>query len=279
MFCDLVESVARSIRLDPEDLQRLMGDYYRLCEDVIVRSGGYIAKYLGDGVLAYFGYPHANEADAERAVRAGLALIEGIGQIETGDVRLQARVGIATGLVVIGDLITAGAVQEQAAIGQTPNLAARLQGLAEPDSVVIGETTRRLTAGLFTYRALEPARLKGFDGTVSAWKVLGPSTSVSRFEARAEGSLTPFINRDEDLACLDSAWRQALAGDGQVMLLSGEPGIGKSRIVQALRLRLGEDVAYAAARGLLAPSAGQRALSDHQPTRGPRRVFPDRQGS
>ena len=238
MFCDLVESVARSIRLDPEDLQRLMGDYYRLCEDVIVRTGGYVAKYLGDGVLAYFGYPHANEADAERAVRAGLALIEGIGQIETGDVRLQARVGIATGLVVIGDLITTGAVQEQAAIGQTPNLAARLQGLAEPDSVVIGETTRRLTAGLFTYRALEPSRLKGFDGSVSAWKVLGPSTSVSRFEARAEGGLTPFINRDEDIACLDGAWRQALAGDGQVVLLSGEPGIGKSRIVQALRQRL-----------------------------------------
>ncbi len=240
MFCDLVESVARSIRLDPEDLQRIMRDYYRLCEDVIVRSGGYVAKYLGDGVLAYFGYPHASEADAEQAVRTGLTLIEGIGQIETGDVHLQARVGIATGLVVIGDLFTSGAVQEQAAIGQTPNLAARLQQLAEPNSVVIGETTKRLTGGLFTYRALEPMSLKGFDGTVAAWKVLGPSGSVSRFEARAEGGLTPFINRDQDLAFLSSAWQQVVAGDGQVVLLSGEPGIGKSRIVQTLRQHLGE---------------------------------------
>ena len=240
MFCDLVESVARSIRLDPEDLQRIMRDYYRLCEEVIVRSGGYVAKYLGDGVLAYFGYPHASEADAEQAIRAGLMLIESIGQIETGDVHLQARVGIATGLVVIGDLFTSGAVQEQAAIGQTPNLAARLQQLAEPNSVVIGETTRRLAGGLFTYRALEPSPMKGFDGAVPAWKVLAPSGGVSRFEARAEGALTPFINRDDDLACLSSAWQQVLAGDGQVVLLSGEPGIGKSRIVQALRQRLGE---------------------------------------
>ena len=240
MFCDLVEFVARSMRLDPEDLQRLMHDYYRLCEEVIVRSGGYVAKYLGDGVVAYFGYPHADEADAERAVRAGLALVEGIGQIETDDVRLQARVGIATGLVVIGDLVTTGAVQEQAAIGQTPNLAARLQGLAEPNTVVIGETTRQLTAGLFTYRALGPVPLKGFADSVSAWQVLGPSSSASRFEARAEGGLTPFINRGEDLACLESAWQQAVTGDGQVVLLSGEPGIGKSRIVQALQQRLGE---------------------------------------
>ena len=184
MFCDLVGSTALSARLDPEDMREIIGAYHRCCADLITKAGGFVARYMGDGVLAYFGYPQAHEHDAERAVRAGLALVEAVPKLKTAaGVPLQVRVGIATGLVVVGDLIGDGAAQEQAVVGETPNLAARLQALAEPGAVVISSSTRRLTGGLFDYRDLGTVALKGFAETVPAWQVLGASAAESRFEA------------------------------------------------------------------------------------------------
>jgi class 3 adenylate cyclase len=175
MFCDLVGSTALSAKLDPEDLREIVGAYHRCCTELIERNGGFVAKYMGDGVLAYFGYPQAHEHDAERAIRAGMALAEAVPKLDTGALRasLQVRIGIATGLVVVGDLIGAGAAREQAVVGETPNLAARLQALADPGTVVIAATTRRLTGGLFEYRDLGTVALKGFAENVPAWQVLG----------------------------------------------------------------------------------------------------------
>jgi class 3 adenylate cyclase len=184
MFCDLVGSTALSGRFDPEDLRGIIGAYHRCCNELIQRNGGFVAKYMGDGVLAYFGYPQAYEHDAERAVRAGLALVETVAKLDTGTgVPLRVRIGIATGLVVVGDLIGAGAAQEQAVVGETPNLAARLQALAQPGAVVIASSTRSLTGGLFEYRDLGPVALKGFAENVPAWQVLGvapPRTGSKR---------------------------------------------------------------------------------------------------
>jgi class 3 adenylate cyclase len=169
MFCDLVGSTALSARLDPEDLRGVISAYHRCCTELFERNGGFVAKYMGDGVLAYFGYPQAHEHDAERAVRAGLNLVEAVPKLAThAGSPLQVRVGIATGLVVVGDLIGAGAAQEQAVVGETPNLAARLQALAEPGTVVIAASTRRLTGGLFEYRDLGTVTLKGFAENVPA---------------------------------------------------------------------------------------------------------------
>src|SRR6266576_3903483 len=174
MFADLVGSTALSARLDPEDLRDIIGAYHRRCAEVITRSGGFVAKYLGDGVLAYFGYPQAHEEDAEQAVRAGLALIEAVAKLDADQATsLQVRVGIATGLVVVGDLLGEGAAQEQAVIGETPNLAARLQGLAEPNTVVIADNTRRMLGGLFDYRDLGTLPVAGIDYPVHVWRVLG----------------------------------------------------------------------------------------------------------
>jgi class 3 adenylate cyclase/predicted ATPase len=242
MFCDLVGSTALSVRLDPEDLREIIGSYHRCCAELVERNGGFIAKYMGDGVLSYFGYPQAHEHDAERAIRAGLALVGAVPKLKTAaDVPLQARVGIATGLVVVGDLLGAGASQEQAVVGETPNLAARLQTLAEPGNVVIASTTRNLTAGLFDYRDLGTVPLKGFDEGVPAWQVIGPSAAESRFEAFHSTALTPLVGRDEEVDLLMRRWQQAKAGDGSVVLISGEPGIGKSRITQAVQDRLGTE--------------------------------------
>jgi hypothetical protein len=193
---------------------------------------------MGDGVLAYFGYPQAHEHDAERAIRAGLALVEAVPKLATtAGSSLQVRVGIATGLVVVGDLIGAGAAQEQAVVGETPNLAARLQALAEPAAVVIAASTRRLTGGLFEYRDLGTTALKGFAENVQAWQVLGTSAIESRFEAMRTAT-TPLVGRDEEADLLLRRWEQAKSGDGQVVLISGEPGIGKSRLAQAVVERL-----------------------------------------
>ena len=184
MFCDLVGSTALSARLDPEDLRGIIAAYHRCCTELVERSGGFVAKYMGDGVLAYFGYPQAHEHDAERAVRAGLNLVEAVPKLTTNvGSPLQVRVGIATGLVVVGDLIGAGAAHEQAVVGETPNLAARLQALAEPGAVVIASSTRQLIGGLFEYRDLGAVTLKGFAEDVPAWRVLGPGTAESRFES------------------------------------------------------------------------------------------------
>jgi class 3 adenylate cyclase/predicted ATPase len=238
MFCDLVGSTALSARLDPEDLREIIGAYHRCCAELMEHNGGFVAKYMGDGVLAYFGYPQAHEHDAERAVRAGLALVETVPKLMTpAGVPLQARVGIATGLVVVGDLIGAGAAQEQAVVGETPNLAARLQGLAEPATVVIASSTRRLTGGLFEYRDLGTVALKGFAENVPAWQVLGAGAAESRFEA-LRATTAPLIGRDEEIELLMRGWDQAKRSGGCVVLISGEPGIGKSRITQTILERL-----------------------------------------
>ncbi len=235
MFCDLVGSTALSARLDPEDLRAVIGAYHRCVAAVIEGSGGFVAKYMGDGVLAYFGYPRADEHDAERAVRAGLKLVEKVAGLDTvAAVRLQVRVGIATGLVVVGDLIGQGMSQEQAVVGETPNLAARLQALAEPGTVVIAPGTRRLTGGLFEYADLGAVALRGLGAPVMAARVLRESAAESRFEALHGRELTPLVGRDEELALLQRRWQQAKAGEGRVVVLIGEPGIGKSRLAQAM---------------------------------------------
>jgi class 3 adenylate cyclase len=239
MFCDLVGSTALSARLDPEDLREVIGAYHRCCADLITEAGGFVAKYMGDGVLAYFGYPLAHEHDAERAVRAGLALVEAPPQLTTAaGVPLQVRVGIATGLVVVGDLIGAGAAQEQAVVGETPNLAARLQALAEPGAVVIADGTRRLLGNLFELKDLGATDLKGIAGPARAWAALRASPVGSRFDALHTTTLTALVGREEELELLLRRWSRAKTGEGQVVLLSGEAGIGKSRITAALLERL-----------------------------------------
>jgi class 3 adenylate cyclase len=242
MFCDLVGSTALSRRLDPEDLREVIGAYHRAVADTVARFGGFVAKYMGDGVLVYFGYPQAHEDDAERAVRAALALVEGIGQIEAAE-RLKLRVGIATGLVVVGDLIGEGDARERAVVGETPNLAARLQALAKPDTLVISESTRRQLGALFSLEDLGPQPLAGFEEPQRAWRVNGESGVLSRFEALRAAALTPLVGREEEIELLLRLWQRAAAGEGQVMLICGEPGIGKSRLAAAFRDRLeGKDL-------------------------------------
>jgi class 3 adenylate cyclase/tetratricopeptide (TPR) repeat protein len=235
MFCDLVGSTALASRLDPEDLREVIGAYHRCVAETATRFSGFVAKYMGDGVLVYFGYPHAQEDAAERAVQAGLALLPAVGKLKSvADVRLQARIGIATGPVVVGDVIGSGAAQEQAVVGETPNLAARLQGLAEPNTIVIGGATRRLIGGLFDCDDLGAVALKGYDRPIPAWRVVGTNRLPGRFEALRGKTLTPLIGRESELARLTACWEQALDGHGQLLLVSGESGIGKSRLLQAL---------------------------------------------
>jgi class 3 adenylate cyclase/tetratricopeptide (TPR) repeat protein len=238
MFCDLVGSTALSARLDPEDMQELLRAYFARVDDVAGSHGGFIARYLGDGALIYFGYPHAHEDDAERAVRAGLALVDGISELTAAGERLSAHVGIATGLVVIGDLVGVGEAQERGIAGETPNLAARLQGLAESGAVVVADTTRRILGDLFELSPLAPSSLKGFAEPVLAWRVIGEGRAESRFEALHGTRVTPLVGREEELDLVLSRWRQVKEGGGHVALISGEPGIGKSRLVLALRERL-----------------------------------------
>jgi class 3 adenylate cyclase/predicted ATPase len=238
MFCDLVGSTELSARLDPEDLREVIADYHRAVTQTVAGFDGFVAKYMGDGVLVYFGYPRAHEDDAERAVRAGLRLIDTIGRLDVKSVELQARVGIATGLVVVGDLIGEGSAQEQSVVGETPNLAARLQALAEPDAVVIAAGTRRLIGDLFEYRNLGAVEVKGIAAPASAWQVLRPSAVVSRFEALRGPPLTRLVGRDEEIDLLLRRWARAKTADGQVVLIMGEPGIGKSRLTAALAERL-----------------------------------------
>jgi len=219
-------------------LREIIGTYHRCCTELVERNGGFVAKYMGDGVLAYFGYPQAREHDAEHAVRAALALVEAVPKLATkAGSPLQVRVGIGTGLVVVGDLIGAGAAQEQAVVGETPNLAARLQAVAAPGTVVVGPTTRRLLAGLFEYHDLGGIEAKGFAAPVQAYRVVRASTVESRFEA-LRATTTPLVGRDEEIELLLRRWAQAKHGEGQVVLISGEPGIGKSRIAQTLVERL-----------------------------------------
>lgn len=238
MFCDLVASTALATRLDPEDLREVLASYAARASEVVERFGGFVARFLGDGILVYFGYPQAQEGDTERALRAGLALVETISRLEVRFGVLQTRIGIATGLVVVGDLVEGGDRQEHEVVGETPNLAARLQSLAEPNTVVVAPSTRQLVGDLFDFRDCGAAHLKGFAGPVQVWQVLGTSSVDDRFEALRTSSLTPLIGREDELELLLRRWRRAQVGDGQTVLLSGEAGIGKSRILAAFDERL-----------------------------------------
>ena len=233
MFSDLVGSTALASRMDPEDLREVASSYQKCVSDTVGRFGGFVAKYMGDGVLVYFGYPQAHEDDTERAVRAGLELVAAVRELETR-VSLQTRVGVATGLVVVGDLIGSGAAQEQAIVGDTPNLAARLQRIAEPNTVVIAQSTRNLLGNLFDLEGLGALDLKGISGPVRAWAVLRPASIESRFEALHGSRLTELVGREEELELLLRRWSKAKSSEGQVVLLSGEAGIGKSRLTDAL---------------------------------------------
>ena len=237
MFSDLVGSTALSARMDPEDLREVISAYQKSVAGTVERFGGFVAKYMGDGVLVYFGYPQAHEDDAERAVRAGLELIQAVAGLKSS-VPLQTRVGIATGLVVVGDLIGSGAAQEQAVVGETPNVAARLQSLAGPNTVVIAEGTRKLLGNLFHLQDLGAQELKGIGGPVRAWAVLRSASVESRFEALHAAGVTELVGREEELELLLRRWSKAKTGEGQVVLISGEAGIGKSRLTVALLERL-----------------------------------------
>ena len=240
MFSDLVGSTALSARMDPEDLREVISAYQKCVAETVGRFGGLVAKYMGDGVLVYFGYPQAHEDDAERAVRAGMELVAAVGGLKI-HAKLQTRVGIATGLVVVGDLIGSGASQEQAIVGETPNLAARLQGVAEPNSVVIAENTRKLVGNLFELEDLGAQDLKGIAGPVRAWAALRPASVEGRFEAFHASGLTDLVGREEETELLLRRWSKAKTGEGQVVLLSGEPGIGKSRLTAALLERVASE--------------------------------------
>lgn len=238
MFADLVGSTELASRLDPEEMREIITAYQSACTDVVERFEGHVALYLGDGVLAFFGYPRAHEDDAERAVRAGLDLVEKVAALRPRGIRLRTRIGIDTGLVVVGDLLGKGALQQEGLVGDVPNLAARLQALATPDSIVISPGTRRLVGYVFDYADLGERRLKGFAAPVQAWRVLGLSAAEGRFGARSAAGLTPLVGRETETRLLLERWEQVKAGKGQVVMLVGEAGIGKSRILQAFNERL-----------------------------------------
>jgi class 3 adenylate cyclase/tetratricopeptide (TPR) repeat protein len=237
MFCDLVGSTALSSRLDPEDLREVLRSYQACVATTIRQFDGFIARYVGDGVLIYFGWPEARETDAERAVRAALAVAAGISAIPVSGEPLQVRIGIATGLVVIGEPIGSGDSRQQTAVGETPNLAARLQSLAEPNQVVIDGATRRQIGGLFECQDLGTFDLKGLPAALPAWQVVSENRTLGQFEALRSGA-TPLVGRDEEMELLLRRWAQAKAGGGRVVLISAEPGVGKSRLAEALAERI-----------------------------------------
>jgi len=233
LFCDLVGSTALSRKLDPEDLRALIQTYRDACRDVVGRCGGHIAQYLGDGVMVYFGWPRAHEDDAQRSVRAAIEILDAI-RVLSAPESLRVRIGIATGLVVIGETSTADATQSQLAVGETPNLAARIQGLAGADEIVVADATRALAGGAFAYEDLGEHGVKGIPEPVRVWRVLGESGVVGRFEATRTDVLTPLVGRAAEMELLQGSWRRAQQGTGRVVLLRGEPGIGKSRIALEL---------------------------------------------
>jgi class 3 adenylate cyclase/tetratricopeptide (TPR) repeat protein len=242
MFCDMVGSSVLSTRLDPEEQRDVVSAFQSCCAAEIKRLGGMVAQYLGDGVLAYFGYPAAHEDDAERAIRSGLAIIDSISKAQSNiPLTVQARVGITSGVVVVGDLVREGVTQKDAAIGETTNLAARLQSLAEPNTILIAPETYRLVGALFEYRNLGLQTLKGFGEPLRVWQVIRPSQIENRFEVRRAAMGSRLLGRDEELDLLRRRWEQAKRGEGRVVLVTGEPGIGKSRLTRALHERLGSE--------------------------------------
>ena len=235
MFCDLADSTAMSARMDAEDLSRINRLYQESCTEVINRFDGYVARYMGDGILCYFGYPMAHENDAERAISAGLEIqqrIQTLNQATSDSDPIFVRVGIATGPVIVGEVVGSGASRESTAVGKTPNLAARLQSAADPGKVVIADETRALAGELFNYRDLGRLDLKGLDDSVTAWEVESAGRSGSRFEAISSGELTPFVGRRHERVLLEDCLEEARHSRGQIIMLCGEPGIGKSRLIQ-----------------------------------------------
>ena len=245
MFCDLVDSTALSRRLDPEDLQDVIRRFLDACSQAIGRFNGYIAKYMGDGMLVYFGYPQAHEHEAERAVHAGLAILDTVKALHQDnphpEFRIAARIGIATGHVVVGELMGQDTAKERSVFGETPNLAARLQALAQPNQLIIDPVTKRLVGNEFEFADLGALSLKGFDTPVQAWQVLSIRSSASRFESYRSSHLTNFVGREQELSLLLGRWREAVDGEGQVVLLCGEAGIGKSRMLRSLCDRLADE--------------------------------------
>ena len=242
MFCDLVGSTALAVQLDPEDMGDLIHTFQGAIASVVAHFDGQIARLMGDGALVYFGYPRAHEDDVERAARAGLGIIAAVAELRReGGVALEARIGISTGLVIVGELVGEGEARERGVVGETPNLAARLQALAEPGSVVVSESTRRLLARTFELKALGSRELQGFRAPVPAWSVMHEIENVSRFEASRSEAMTPFVGREYEVALLIDRWRRAVEGEDQLVLLSGEAGIGKSRILAALRERIADE--------------------------------------
>jgi class 3 adenylate cyclase len=239
MFCDLVGSTPLSERLDPEDLRQVVRAYQQTCAEVVQRFDGHIAQLLGDALLVYFGWPQAHEDDAQRAVRTGLGMLQAMGNLNTHlerdqGIRLCIRVGIHTGLVVVGEM-GGGGHQEQLALGDTPNVASRVQGLAEPDTVVVSNATQRLIEGYFSYQDLGLQKLKGVGRSMSVHRVLRESGARSRLDIATSRGLTPLVGREQQVAFLIERWAQVKEGQGQVVVLSGEAGIGKSRLVQMLK--------------------------------------------
>jgi class 3 adenylate cyclase len=242
VFVDIVGSTALSGRLDPEDLIQLLRRYRDACVESITKYEGFIAQYLGDGILAYFGFPHAQEDAAERAIRAGLEIVEKVRQIKQPDGEaLQARIGVATGLAVTGGVAGVGPAGEETVVGDTPNLAARLQALADPGCVLVGPLTHRLTADFFEFSLVGEHVIKGFRESISVWRVIRESATESRFAAAHAATAGPIFGRSGELAFLYDSWRRATRGNGQAALLVGEPGIGKSRLMEALAERVREE--------------------------------------
>src|SRR5437762_574454 len=238
MFCDLVGSTALSARLDPEDLREVIGAYHAAVAEVIDRFDGFVAHYMGDGVLAYFGYPRAHEDDAERAIRAALRIVERIAGPAVGGEPIQVRLGIATGLVVVGDIVGNASAQQEAVTGNTPNLAARLQAQARPNTILVSATTHQLAGGAFVYEDMGLVALKGLDHPERIWRVLEVGRLPSRFEAARSEGVTPLVGREKEIGVLLNRWQLANEGEGQAVLLRAEPGVGKSRIALAVRERI-----------------------------------------
>jgi class 3 adenylate cyclase len=234
MFVDLVGSTVLSGRLDPEEMREILQTFQNTVAGEISRYEGHIAKFMGDGVLAYFGWPRAHEDEAERAVRAALAISRAVSKLVINREALACRIGIATGVVVVGDLIGEGAAQEEAVIGETPNLASRLQGIAQPGAVVISDVTRELVGDLFEFRLIPRQKLKGFQKDIRVFEVIRERPVESRFAARSGNQMRPLVGREQELALLVERWRQAEHGEGQMVMLMGEAGIGKSRLCEAL---------------------------------------------